>query len=324
MKHSKLFSRIILASGSLVIFLISGCATTRIENPMADSAREAYNKVESDSNVNKYAPLELQEAQVAIEKTERRWEAGAEPAEVEHLAYIAKQKALIASEVATMKIADKEIEATSAELNKVLLEARTKEAEHSLSQAELARQEAEKQRRAADESLKEAQLRASEAEKARMEAEKARMEALAAEARAKKLEAQITDLEARQTERGLVLTLGDVLFDTDKSELKAGAQSTIDKLAAFLKEYPGRKAQIEGFTDSVGLDEYNLGLSRRRAEAVRNALVNRGIEIDRIMYRGYGEEFPVASNDTNEGRQRNRRVEIIISDEKGLIIERTR
>jgi outer membrane protein OmpA-like peptidoglycan-associated protein len=331
-------------SSCLAVLLISGCATTRIENPFVTDAQEVYSKVESDSNVNNYAPLELKEAQVALENVEKSWETGADPAEIEHLAYLAKQKALIATEVANMKIADKEVETTSVELNKVLLEARTKEAKESLSQAEMARQEAEKQRLSADEALKEAQLqaaeaqkermeaekarkeaqlRASEAEKERMEAEKARREAAAAEARTKKLEAQISDLEARQTERGLVLTLGDVLFDTGKSELKAGAQSTIDKLAAFLQEYTNRKVQIEGFTDSVGVDEYNLGLSIRRAEAVRNALNDRGIEFERIKYRGYGEAFPVASNDTNAGRQRNRRVEIIISDENGQIIERT-
>lgn len=329
MKKNNLYSRI-LVSICLALLLLSGCATTRTENPFLTDAREVLSNVETDSNVNKYAPLELKDAQIALEKAEKNWETGADPAEIEHLAYIAKQKALIASEVATMKIADREVETTGAELNKVLLEARTKEAEESLNQAEMARQEAEKHRLSADEALKEAQLRATEAEKERQdaekerqEAEKARIDAAAAEARAKKLEAQISDLEARQTERGLVLTLGDVLFDTGKSELKAGALSTIDKLAAFLKEYPKRKIQIEGFTDSVGADEYNLGLSIRRAEAVRNALNERGIELDRILYRGYGKAFPVASNDTSEGRQRNRRVEIIISDDSGQIIERT-
>lgn len=126
MKRNMLYTSIILVSGSLAISLMSGCATPRMENPMLDSAREVFSKVESDSNVNKYAPLELQDAQIALEKTEKRWQGGADPAEVEHLAYIAKRKALIASEVATMKIADKEVEATSAELNKVLLVARTK------------------------------------------------------------------------------------------------------------------------------------------------------------------------------------------------------
>lgn len=359
MKKSASYSRIALLSGGLAIFLMGGCATVQEENPMMVTARESFARVHSDPNVNRYAPLELQEAQTAINRAERSWQAGADRAEVEHLAYLAKQKALISVEVTAMKIADQEVEVASAERNKVLLGARTREAEYSLSQAEKARQEAEMQRRAAEEqrlvaedqrrtaeeqslaaeeqrraaeeqrlaaekAMKEAQQRTAEAEKARLEAEKARQEAAAAEAKAKKLEAQIVDLQASQTERGLVLTLGDVLFDTGKNDLKAGAYAVIEKLAAFLKEYPNRKAQIEGFTDSVGSDDYNLGLSIRRAESVRNALNGRGIELDRILYRGYGEAFPVASNKTREGRQRNRRVEVVISDENGVIADRIR
>jgi len=316
MKRSKLFNSIILVSGGLAVLLMSGCAT-KTENPMLTSARENFIKVQADPDVNRYSPLELQDAKVAFEKAERISQAGADSAEVEHLAYMAKQKARISSEVAAMKIADKEVEVASAERNRVLLGARTREAEHSLSQAEMARQDAETQRLATDEALKKAQQRGAELEKARQEA-------AAAEARAKKLEAQIAELQASQTERGLVLTLGDVLFDTGKSEIKAGAYSVIEKLVGFLKEYPTRKVQIEGFTDSVGSDDYNLSLSTRRAEAVRNALNGRGIAFDRILYRGYGETFPVASNDTAAGRQRNRRVEIVISDENGVIAERNR
>lgn len=316
MKKNKLYNRIILVSGSLAVLLMSGCAT-KIENPMLTSARENFTKVQADPDVNKYSPLELQDAKDAFEKAERIAQAGADSAEVEHYAYMAKQKALISGEVAAMKVADKEVEIASAERNRVLLGARTREAEYSMSQADMARQDAETQRLATDEALKKAQQRA-------VEVEKARQEAAAAEARAKKLEAEIADMKASQTERGLVLTLGDVLFDTGKSEIKAGAYSVIDKMVGFLKEYPNRKVQIEGFTDSVGSDEYNLSLSTRRAEAVRNAMNGRGIAYDRILYRGYGEAFPVASNDTAEGRQRNRRVEIVISDENGVIAERNR
>jgi outer membrane protein OmpA-like peptidoglycan-associated protein len=145
---------------------------------------------------------------------------------------------------------------------------------------------------------------------------------MAAEKRAKKLESQIAELQATKSERGLVITLGDVLFDTNKSELRSGARYTIDKLAAFLAEYPTRNVQIEGFTDSTGSKEYNQRLSERRAEAVRNVLTAQGIDSRRLMTRGYGVEFPVASNETAEGRQRNRRVEVIISDEEGRILER--
>ena len=131
-------------------------------------------------------------------------------------------------------------------------------------------------------------------------------------------------MQAKQTDRGLVLTLGDVLFDTGKIDLRPGSYAIIDKLATFLKKYLTRRVQVEGFTDSVGSENYNRGLSIHRAEAVRDALNGQGIELDRIQFLGYGEMYPVASNDTSDGRQLNRRVEIIISDDKGVIPERTR
>ena len=112
----------------------------------------------------------------------------------------------------------------------------------------------------------------------------------------------------------MVLTLGDVLFDSGRAELKSGAMRTIDQLVTFLKDNPERTVNVEGYTDSVGSDNFNLGLSQRRADAVRTALTSRGVEATRIAARGYGESSPVASNDTAEGRQRNRRIEIVISN----------
>jgi outer membrane protein OmpA-like peptidoglycan-associated protein len=124
---------------------------------------------------------------------------------------------------------------------------------------------------------------------------------------------QLRDLQARETERGLVLTLGDVLFDTGKATLKPGANGTISRLAQFLRQSPERSVTIEGHTDSVGTDSYNLMLSESRAGSVRDALVQ-GIENSRILAVGKGESMPVASNDGAAGRQQNRRVEIIISN----------
>ncbi len=139
---------------------------------------------------------------------------------------------------------------------------------------------------------------------------------------AEKLQQQVRELQAKETERGIVLTLGDVLFDTDKAVLKSGAYPTIAKLSEFLDQYKKRSVLIEGFTDSRGTQEYNQQLSERRANAVRDALVERGIDPQRIRVRGYGEAYPVASNAKAQGRQQNRRVEIIISDPDGQIQER--
>ncbi|MFN2355815.1 MAG: OmpA family protein, partial [Desulfopila sp.] len=200
-----------------------------------------------------------------------------------------------------VKLAEQALDAASAERNAVLLQARTSEADQARRMADAAR-------------LQAGAMTA--------EAERARIEALAAAEQTRKLEAQIAELEATKSERGLVITLGDVLFDVNKSELRSGAQYTIDKLAAFLAEYPTRNVLIEGFTDSTGAVEYNQRLSERRAEAVRNALTARGVDSRRLQTRGYGVAFPVAGNETAAGRQRNRRVEVIISDEDGKILER--
>ena len=153
-------------------------------------------------------------------------------------------------------------------------------------------------------------------------AAKAKAEALAAAEQTRILEAQIAELQATKSERGLVITLGDILFDINKSELRSGAQYTVDKLVAFLTEYPKRTVLIEGFTDSTGTVEYNQQLSERRADAVRKSLVAKGIAPSRLTTRGYGVEFPVAGNETAAGRQRNRRIEVIISDDDGFILER--
>jgi outer membrane protein OmpA-like peptidoglycan-associated protein len=108
--------------------------------------------------------------------------------------------------------------------------------------------------------------------------------------------------------------LGDVLFETGRAELKGGAAANLGKLAAFLSQYPERSVIIEGHTDSVGSESYNQGLSERRADSVKAYLLSQGIAATRLTAVGKGEAVPVASNDTNTGRQMNRRVEVIIAN----------
>jgi outer membrane protein OmpA-like peptidoglycan-associated protein len=126
------------------------------------------------------------------------------------------------------------------------------------------------------------------------------------------LQPQIDDLQAKQTDRGLVLTLGDVLFTTGTANLNMGAGTQLTKLAGFLNKYPDRSAQIEGCTDSVGSEAYNQGLSQRRADAVKSYLVHQGIDTQRLTATGNGESSPVGDNGTATGRQQNRLVEVII------------
>ena len=127
------------------------------------------------------------------------------------------------------------------------------------------------------------------------------------------------DMNAKKTDRGMVVTVGDVLFDTNQSQLKPGGLRNMEKVVGFLKQYPMRKVLIEGFTDSSGSDSLNQQLSDRRADAVRSALVDSGVSGERIRTQGLGEAYPVASNDSAGGRQMNRRVEIVLSDDSGQI-----
>lgn len=139
------------------------------------------------------------------------------------------------------------------------------------------------------------------------EADMAKQEALV-------LQKQMQELQAKQTERGLVMTLGDVLFDSGEATLAPGATHTIAKIGSFMKSYPEKTALIEGHTDSNGGEDFNYDLSVRRTAAVRAALIREGIAPSRISTKGFGEALPVASNNTASGRQQNRRVEIIFTE----------
>jgi len=175
-------------------------------------------------------------------------------------------------------------------------------------QLSTAASEVERARILGDIQAKEAALAKAQADAKAREAEKAREELA-------QLMKELSQLQGQLTERGIVLTIGDVLFATGKSDLNTSAQISMDKIAVFLQEKQNRNLLVEGHTDNVGSEAYNQGLSEQRADAVRNALVKRGIAIDRIVTVGYGKRYPVAGNDTVLGRQQNRRVEVIILNE---------
>ena len=298
--------RTVLCLGSLLG--AAACGGPPANNPLLNEARSAYESAAADSQIAGLAPVALQEAQEALQQAEQVWRKKEAPAVVEHHAYIARQRVSIARETAELNAAEREVKQAETERQSVLLEARASEAERARRVAEARQQEAEQAR--------------NEAVRARQEAEQARLEAEEARSRAESLVAQLRELEAKQTERGLVLTLGDVLFDVGKANLKSGGERVAERLAAFMNQYPERNVLIEGFTDDTGSDELNQDLSRRRAEDVRSALLARGIAENRIRVRGYGEAFPIATNGTAAGRQQNRRVEVVISDERGNIPDR--
>ena len=146
---------------------------------------------------------------------------------------------------------------------------------------------------------------------------KAKQEALELQRQVKEMAA----LQAEKTDRGMVLTLGDVLFDVGESTLAPGAARNIGQIASFMQRYPDRQAVIEGHTDSMGDDDFNLDLSRDRAFAVRQALIQSGVSGSRISTQGFGEALPVANNDSSSGRQKNRRVEIIFPNAQSQVSE---
>lgn len=158
---------------------------------------------------------------------------------------------------------------------------------------------------------------------ARSEAEIQQTAADNAQAEAEAARQQLADLKARQTERGMVLSLQDVLFDTDRATLKAGAELALTRLADFLKQHARTQVRIEGHTDSTGSAAYNVELSQRRAEAVVDALRAQGVAAKQIATAGRGERFPIATNSTAAGRQENRRVEIIFSNPQGQFAQQT-
>ena len=274
--------------------LLAACGGPPQNNPLLQQARSDFEAAAQDSSVLVYAPVALVEAEEVLIKSENLWSEKEDKVLVDHFAYLAKKKTAIARETASLNSAQVEIERAGPDRQRVLIELR--------------RAEAERSEQRAREALEEAQRERETAERERQ--------------RAEELASRVNELEAQQTERGLVLTLGDVLFDFDRADLQPGGLRAVDELAKFLNEYPERNILIEGFTDNIGSEKYNENLSQRRAASVQQALLNRGISNNRIRIRGYGVQYPVASNQTEAGRQQNRRVEVIISNQQGNIPER--
>lgn len=300
MKNSRRFSALRLTLLPATAAVLMACASTPANNAALSEAQALYRQAAADADVARSAPLELRAAQAALSQAEGARQAGEDKAAVDHFAYLARQRSATAIKAGEIARAEREMGIAGRDRERILMAARSREAEAGTAAALKARDQAEQAR--------------AQAEQARLEADKQLAAAESARARAAKLQQELADLQAKQTERGMVLTLGDVLFDTGRAELKAGAFSTVDRLATFLRENPERGVAIEGHTDSVGSDSFNQGLSERRAEAVRAALTSRGIDAARVTAKGLGKSAPVASNASAEGRQRNRRVEIIIAN----------
>lgn len=295
--------------------LIVGCSSVPNSTNLLQQARNDYAVAQNNPNVVSYAPLELKQAGDALNQASAVANGNGSAENIDKLAYLAKQKIALAQEVGKQKAAEASVASSSKQRDQVRLDQRTNEANAANVSADKAKQAA----LVAQSSLAQAQL---QTEFAQIDAVIAQRQAQEAQARTAQLEAQLSELAAKKTERGMVITLGDLLFGTDLARLNTDGIGTAQMLADVLQQNPQRNVLVEGFADSTGSTAHNQELSERRANAVRAALQDLGVAPGRIAVRGYGESYPVAANDTAQNRQLNRRVEIILSDDNGQLMAR--
>jgi outer membrane protein OmpA-like peptidoglycan-associated protein len=269
-----------------VSMVLAACAAAPLKSTGAADARAKLTVLQSDVNLANRAPVAIKDAEAAVVAAEA---SQTDEEEAVHLAYLADHKVEIAKAEAETQFSEDQRAKLSEERDNARLDARTHEADLAKSQVAIAQAETDAVRSSAEQQTEE-------------------------------LQRQIDELEAKPTDRGLVLTLGDVLFTTGMADLKVGATNSLDKLAAFLSQYPDRSALIEGHTDSAGSEDYNMGLSQRRADSVKSYLMGQGIGSMRLAAAGKGESQPLAGNDSAAGRQQNRRVEVIIENPPAAVV----
>jgi outer membrane protein OmpA-like peptidoglycan-associated protein len=269
-----------LTVAAAVSVTLAGCATAPVSPDGVDEVRAKLTRLQSDPELATRAPVALKEAETAVVAAEQPLTA--EDATLgAHRVYMADRKVEIAmAQAATGKAEDQRVKLAEAR-ERSRLDARTREADAAHAEADATR------------------VAAADA-------------ATAAAQKSEDMQHQIDALQAKVTERGVVLTLGDVMFTSGRADLKAGTVTNLNRLVGFLNQNPGRKVEVEGHTDNVGSEDANLGLSQRRADSVKSFLVQQGIDAGRVVSSGKGEHQPVSDNESEGGRQRNRRVEVII------------
>lgn len=275
-----------LITVSALAAVLAACASAPQRNDQLEQARAEVQAFTADPMAQQAAGNDIDQARTSLNQADSAFQQKRPPEEVNQLAYLALRHAQAGEARIAEARARQEVAKAQDERNRIQLQAREREAENAKSEAATARNTA--------------QAAQSELANARQE---------------------LNDLQAKQTDRGMVMTLSDVLFDTGRATLKPGATRDLDRLAQALKDNANTRVKIEGYTDSVGSMAYNQGLSERRAQAVADALEVRGVPPDRYQVEGLGKEYPVASNNTPEGRQQNRRVEIVFSDNAGRFAE---
>jgi len=289
-----------------------------------DYYNHGKNSKQAETNAREAAQM-AEDARIITFRKIRAEELAAERAAAAQREADAKAKADAAAAQAREeqeRRAQAEAERTAAEKAKAEAQQAAAQAAAERAAADQARAAALAQQQAAMAEAEKARQAAMQADSARQQAEAARQHADAQRMQAENEKTALRErlrqqlnmiLETRETARGLIVNISDVLFDFNKYDLKTGAREKMAKVAGILLAYPGLKIQVEGHTDSVGSDEYNMKLSQNRADSVRTYLVGQGVPADTVTSVGLGKADPVASNDTAAGRQQNRRVELIVS-----------
>lgn len=291
------FKASVLASA----ILLGACSSMPTTTSTLDQARSDFVMANNTPQISTYAPLEFKQASDALNEANAAAAKNDSLEKIDRLAYIAKQKIATAMEVARTKTAEANIAGAGKQRDALRLEARTNEADRARAEADAAK---------------------AQAAMAQAQVADAQNQAADANARAAQLETMLNDLHAKQTERGMVITIGDVLFGTDQANLTPDGMATVRKLATVMQQYPNRTVLVEGFTDSTGTVAHNQELSEKRAGSVAASLTTMGVARERVAMRGYGPAYPVAANDTANNRQMNRRVEIVLSNEGAQIAPR--
>jgi outer membrane protein OmpA-like peptidoglycan-associated protein len=310
--------------------LVAACATPPPPPGVVDNLRADLAALEESEEVSELAPAALAEARVAVRRAAM---ADQDTEAREQRIWLARKQLEIARAEAFAERARRDVDVVDKRRTDLLLRASRLEAEEARRAAEDAlltqaatREEMQRARQDALSAEERRQRAADQAERARREADQARAlaEAQSAEIELARREAELASetaeslqrrleyMEYRQTDRGVVVTLGDVLFEVGETELLDSAAQNLRDVIELLESEPDKQIRIEGHTDATGPSALNLRLSRQRAEAVRDALIELGIDADRLTAVGMGEDFPIATNDTAEGRARNRRVDVIV------------
>jgi outer membrane protein OmpA-like peptidoglycan-associated protein len=277
--------------------LIAGCATAPKPSAGAMSARNKLVQLQSNADLANRAAVAMKDANKAVLAAEMPQK---DKALEQHLALIADRKVDTARALAETAFAESQRTALNEQREKARLASRTEEADSAKLQTAIARADSAEQKLAADQS--------------KADADAARRDAASSQLQAASLQRQLDEMNAKVTDRGVVLTLGDVLFTSGRADLKAASTGNLDKLAKFLGEYPERTVMVEGHADNVGSDEYNQALSERRADGVKSYLIGQGVSAARLTAVGKGKSVAIADNASAEGRQQNRRVEVVVSN----------